>query len=62
MLKAIGVDALWAQGSMAISLGIDNTPEDIDYFLTEFPPVVDKLRKLSPLTAKFGGTQKPVQA
>lgn len=59
VLKAIGIEALWAQGSMVITLGIDNSPEDIDYFLTEFPPVVEKLRKLSPLTAKFGGMQKP---
>jgi len=59
VLKAIGIDALWAQGSMVITLGIDNSLEDVDYFLAEFPPVVEKLRKLSPLTAKFGGTQKP---
>jgi hypothetical protein len=38
-----------------ISLGIDNSPEDVDSFLAEFPPVVEKLRKLSPLPAKFGG-------
>jgi cysteine sulfinate desulfinase/cysteine desulfurase-like protein len=44
---------------MVITLGIDNSPEDVDYFLTEFPPVVEKLRELSPLTAKFGSTQKP---
>jgi cysteine desulfurase len=59
VLKAIGVEDLWAQGSMVITLGIDNSPEDVDYFLAEFPPVVEKLRKLSPLTAKFASPQKP---
>jgi cysteine desulfurase len=54
VLKAIGIDALWAQGSMVISLGIDNSPEDVDAFLAEFPPIVEKLRRLSPLPAKFG--------
>jgi len=55
VLNALGIDPLWAQGSLVFSLGIDNSPEDIDFFLAEFPPVVEKLRKLSPLPAKFKG-------
>ena len=50
VLEAIGVDPIWAQGSVAFSLGIDNTLEDVEFFLTKLPPVVDKLRKMSPLT------------
>lgn len=50
VLDAIGVDPVWAQGSIVFSLGIDNTEEDVDIFLRELPSVVDKLRKMSPLT------------
>ncbi len=53
VLKAIGVDPLWAQGSLVCSLGIDNTEEDIEYFLEQFPPIVEKLRQLSPLFTKY---------
>ena len=50
VLDAIGVDPLWAQGSIAFTLGIDNTIEDVEIFLKELPSIVDKLRKMSPLT------------
>lgn len=50
VLDAIGVDPLWAQGSVVFTLGVDNTIEDVEFFLKELPPIVDKLRKMSPLT------------
>lgn len=50
VLEAIGIDPIWAQGSVVFGLGIDNTIEDIDVFLKELPPVVEKLRMMSPLT------------
>ncbi|MGQ9694943.1 MAG: cysteine desulfurase family protein [Thermodesulfobacteriota bacterium] len=53
VLKAIGIDPLWAQGSLVCTLGIENTEEDVDFFLTNFPPIVEKLRQLSPLVAKY---------
>ncbi len=49
VLEAIGVDRVWAQGSIAFSLGIDNTAGDVDHFLREFPGVVERLRAMSPL-------------
>lgn len=49
VLDAIGVDPIWAQGSVVFSLGIDNTPEEVELFLKELPPIVDKLRAMSPL-------------
>lgn len=49
VLKTIGVDAISAQGSVVFSLGIDNVQEDISLFLKEFIPIVDRLRKMSPL-------------
>ncbi len=49
VLNAIGVDPALAQGSLLISLGEDNTLEDAEYFVKELPPIVKKLRQMSPL-------------
>lgn len=53
VLIAMGVSHEIAQGSILCSLGIDNTKEDVDYFLETLPPIVDRLRQMSPLYAKF---------
>ncbi len=50
VLEAIGIDAIWAQGSVVFSLGIENTEEDVALFVKELPGVVEKLRMMSPLT------------
>ena len=42
-----------AQGSLLFSLGITNTDDDINYVLEVMPPIVDRLRQMSPLYAKF---------
>ena len=57
VLEAIGIDPVWAQGSVVFSLGIDNTPEDVDYFLSKLPPVVDRLRQMSPLIRGSEGSR-----
>lgn len=49
VLEAIGVDPIWAQGSVVFGLGIDNVLEDIELFLKEFPEVIQNLRMMSPL-------------
>lgn len=49
VLDAMGVDPVWAQGSCVFTLGIDNTGEDIKLFLNELPPIVERLRAMSPL-------------
>ena len=36
----------------------DNTEEDVDYFLAEFPAIVERLRNMSPLYATRGLTQQ----
>ena len=38
-----------AHGSVRFSIGRENTEEDIDYVLEIFPPIIQKLRDLSPL-------------
>jgi cysteine desulfurase len=49
VILALGVSPVDAKGSIRFSLGYGNTEEDVDYVLEVLPPIVDKLRKLSPL-------------
>lgn len=50
VLFAIGVPKEVANGSIVFSFGRDNTEEDVDYVLEEFPRTVKHLRELSPFT------------
>ncbi len=50
VLFAIGVPKEIANGSIVFSFGRDNTQEDVDYILEEFPKTVKILRELSPFT------------
>lgn len=52
VLLACGLDHAIAQGSLVVSTGIDNSMEDVEYFLKVFPPIVDRLRQMSPLYGK----------
>jgi len=58
VLIAMGISHELAQGSLLFSFGIDNTFEDIDYVLEVLPAIVDRLRQMSPLYAKFTKTGK----
>lgn len=53
VLIAMGISHELAQGSLLFSLGLDNTIEDIDYVLEVLPPIVARLRQMSPLYSKF---------
>jgi cysteine desulfurase len=53
VLIAMGLSNVIAQGSLLFSFGLDNTDEDVDYVLEVLPPVVDRLRQMSPLYDKF---------
>jgi cysteine desulfurase len=53
VLLATGMETALAQGSVVFSLGINNTAADVEYVLATLPPIVDKLRKMSPTYAKF---------
>ena len=53
VLIAMGLPHEIAQGSLLFSLGVDNNERDIDYVVEKLPPIVDKLRQMSPLYAKF---------
>jgi cysteine desulfurase len=58
VLIAIGLSHEIAQGSVLFTLGLDTTKEDINYVLETMPPVVDRLRQMSPLYAKYLKTGK----
>ena len=49
VLMALGLGAEEAHGSIRMSLGRENTSEEVDAFLEIFPPIVEKLRLMSPL-------------
>ena len=51
VLLAIGLTAEMAQGSLRITLGRDNTDEDVDYLLSILPDMIGKLRAMPSLSA-----------
>ncbi|MDD4005135.1 MAG: cysteine desulfurase NifS [Elusimicrobiaceae bacterium] len=48
VLRAMGVPFTFAHGSIRFSLSVYNTGSDIDFVLAELPPVIMKLRAMSP--------------
>ncbi len=52
VLLALGLPHEVAHGSLRLSLGKDNTDEDVDYILEVLPKVVDRLRAMSPVWDK----------
>lgn len=52
VVQALGVRPEDAHGSLRVSLGRENTEEEVDAFLDALPPIVDELRRMSPLYAK----------
>jgi len=48
VLLSMGIPSSLAQGSIVFTLGKDTTDEDIEYLLTEFPPIIKRLREISP--------------
>jgi cysteine desulfurase len=53
VLLAMGVDVALAQGSLVFSLPETLGDKDIDHFLQAFPPIIEKLRKMSPLYTEY---------
>ena len=50
VLMATGLGPELAHGSIRFSFGKYNTESDVDYILEKFPPVIDRLRKMSTLS------------
>lgn len=55
VLRAMGVPYTMAHGSIRFSLSVYNTAEDIDLVIRELPPIIAKLRVLSPYWATSQG-------
>lgn len=53
VLLALGLSHETAHGSLRISLSDETTEEEVSVFLRELPPIVEKLRKMSPLWEKI---------
>ena len=51
VLTAMGVPADVAQGSLLFTLGRENNEEEVKRFSEAFPPIVKRLREMSPLYA-----------
>ena len=49
VLMAMGFEPGLANGSLLLTLGSGNSAEDVDCFMDVFPPIVDRLRQMSPL-------------
>lgn len=52
VLLSIGLPAEKAHGSLRLTLSHENTEEDVDYILEKLPPIVQRLRDMSPLYDK----------
>ena len=55
VLVALGLSPMLAQGTLRFSMGRGTTLEEVDYLLDVFPPIVEKLRAMSPLRASQAG-------
>ncbi|PKL60316.1 MAG: cysteine desulfurase NifS [Methanomicrobiales archaeon HGW-Methanomicrobiales-4] len=51
VLLALGLPAETAHGSLRLTLGMENTDQDVDYVLENLQKIVQRLREMSPLYA-----------
>ena len=49
VLAAMGVEDAMLHSSVRFSLGPQTTQDEVDYVLEQLPPIVDKLREMSPM-------------
>ncbi|MBP1762847.1 MAG: Cysteine desulfurase, partial [Firmicutes bacterium] len=54
VLLALGLPYEIAHGSLRLTMGKDNTDEDVDYVLEVLPPIIANLRRMSPLYSEDG--------
>ncbi|MCD8216059.1 MAG: cysteine desulfurase NifS [Clostridiales bacterium] len=53
VLLAIGLPHEKAHGSLRLTIGRFNTEEEADYVIKKIPPIIERLRQMSPLYAEF---------
>lgn len=54
VLRAMGVPFTMAHGSIRFSLSVYNTEEEVDFVIDKIPPIIEKLRELSPFWKSEG--------
>jgi cysteine desulfurase len=55
VVLAIGVNAEDVHGSLVFSLGKDNSEDEVNYVLEKLPPIISRLREMSPLYLQHKG-------
>jgi len=60
VLRAMGVPFTAAHGSIRFSLSIYNTKEEMDYIIEHIPPIIQRLRDISPFWKDYLKTQGKV--
>ncbi len=58
VLLAIGLPHEIAHGSLRVTINEETTKEDIDYILEKLPPIVERLRSMSPLWERIKSEEK----
>lgn len=53
VLLSIGLPHEIAHGSLRLSLCEENTPEEMEYIIEQIPPIINRLRDMSPLWEKI---------
>ena len=48
VLRAMGIPFTFVQGSIRFSLSRYNTEKDVDYIIKTLPPIIERLREISP--------------
>ena len=62
VMRAMGIPYTAAHGSVRFSLSRFNTAEEIDQVVAAVPPIMEKLRKLSPYWGENGPVEEPEKA
>lgn len=58
VLTALGLEKVDAHGSLRLTIGKENTEEEVDYVIESVKEVVETLRKLSPLWCAVPGAER----
>lgn len=58
VLLSMGIPSHIAHGSIVFSFGIENTMEQVEYTLEEFPQIIQRLRELSPYAKGWEGIKE----
>jgi cysteine desulfurase len=62
VLTAMGLDPMRARGCLRFSLSFYNNAAEVDYVLKHLPPIIEKLRAVSPVHSEHPGKSKHHEA